>query len=173
MLQRTVWCFTSWKISSVLLVSYFGVWMITLCSSWEKTVEGIWVWILGAPGGLLGTAAAYPEPQPYQDPSARHSATLLTLSIPLSVFLPQSLWLGLLFGLYPFPDLCHPPQRSATSQQKSKCCWHNGSSSFLMTDSDCVYERFSLLTSPLRYVGSGWRVQHIQYCVYGYWRQSG
>lgn len=93
------------------LFHIFGVWMITLCSSWEKLRRVIWVWILGAPGGLPGTAAAYPEPQPYQDPSARHSATLLTRSIPLSVFLPQSPWLGLLFSLYPFPDLCHPPNR--------------------------------------------------------------
>lgn len=36
------------------------------------------------PGGLLGTADACPEPLPSQDPSARHFATTLVLSICVS-----------------------------------------------------------------------------------------
>lgn len=135
-----------------------------------------------APGGLLGTADACPELLPYQDPSARHSATLLTLSIPLSVFLPPSSCLSLLLSLSLSPYLCPLPpifSNTTTSQQKpeSKHCWLDGyifiSDRLGLVDGLCL-ERASLLTVPLcSYLGSGWRVRHIQYCVYGCWRQPG
>lgn len=140
----------------------------------RKTVEGIWVWIPGAPGGLLGTADACPEPLPYHDSSARHSATLLTLSLSLS----PSFCLSLLLSLSPSTYLWLSPEKSATSQKNrsGNIFGSMGASLFLIEAGQliaCVYEIFSLLTSPLSYFGSGWRVWHIQYCVYGYWRQPG
>lgn len=153
--------------------------MTTSCSSRDKLwrVFGCEFWV--APGGLLGTADACPELLPYQDPSARHSATLLTLSIRLSapIFLSQSAAQSVSVSL-PLSYSPHFPQYyHISTKAESKHCWLDGyifiSDRLGLVDGLCL-ERASLLTIPLRsYLGSGWRVRHIQYCVYGYWRQTG
>lgn len=70
----------------------------------------------GPPGGLQGTADACPGPLPYQDPSARHSATLYTHTRMQTQTHTHTLSV--------FPSCCPtsvpPPLLSAPSQQKPR-----------------------------------------------------
>lgn len=129
----------------------FGVWAITSWCSCEELLRlfGCEFWV--APWGLLGTADVCPELLPYQDPSARHFATLLTLSCP--VFLSQSATQSISFCLSFSLIFC------ILAEAESKHSWPDG---FLFI-SDRLglvavlwFERASLLTILLcSYLGSG------------------
>lgn len=101
------------------------------------------------PGGLLGTADACPEPLPYQDPSARHFATLLMLTICVSapIFQLQSA----AQSVYVSPTLAFSPKKKNNKKNKkrryqTKTPSRNASLFLLLAR---VYAIFALLTSPL------------------------
>jgi len=152
------------------------------CSSWEKTVEGIWVWILGGSRGSardswrLPRAPAIPESfcSAFCHPAhPLYPWIRLSAPISLSQSAPQSVSVSLLMSYSPHFLQYH----YVSTASESKHCWLDGyifiSDRLWLVDGLCL-ERASVLTITLcSYLGSGWRVWHIQYCVYGYWWQSG
>lgn len=83
------------------------------------------------PGGLLGTADACPEPLPYQDPSARHFATLLMLTICVSapIFQLQSAAQSVCVS----PTLAFSPKKEISgTKQKPRVGTLSGASLFLL-----------------------------------------
>lgn len=148
----------------------------------RKTVEGIWVWILGGHRGSARDSWRLPRAPaiPGSVCSAFcHPAHPFYPSIRLSapIFLSQSAAQSVSVSL----PLSYSPrfQRyyNVSTEAESKHCWLVGyiliPDWFWLVVGLCL-ERASLLTIPLcSYLGSGWRVRHIQYCVYGYWRQPG
>lgn len=148
----------------------------------RKTVQGIWVWILGGPRGSARDSWRLPRAPaiPGSVCSAFcHPAHPLYPSIHLSapIFLSQSAAQSVSVSL-PLSSSPHFLQYyHISTEAESKHCWLDGyvfiSDRLGLVDGLCL-ERASLLTIPLySYLGSGWRVRHIQYCVYGYWRQPG
>lgn len=104
------------------------------------------------PGGLLGTADACPEPLPYQDPSARHLATTLMLSICVSapVFLLQSAVQSVCASR---PLALSPKTPQHQPKTPSQNVAGSISASLVLVEAGLlltrVWEIFCLLTSPL------------------------
>lgn len=98
--------------------------MKTSCSSWEKQWRafGCEFWV--APGGLLGTADACPELPPYQDPSARHSATRLTLYPSFCLYLSVSVCRSVCLCLT--ASVLFASFSEILSETESRHCWLQG-----------------------------------------------
>lgn len=148
----------------------------------RETVEGIWVWILGGPRGSARDSWRLPRAPaiPGSVCSAFcHPAHPLYPSIHLSapIVLSQSAAQSVSVSLPLSSSPRFPQNFPVSTEAESKHCWLDGyifiSDRLGLVVGLCL-ERASLLTIPLcSYLGSGCRVRHTQYCVYGYWRQPG